>query len=460
MSKEFQAKYEDLKKEFLAVKKRICKEKLSRNPGKLEEYKRDIISAHDDIVTLVSEFINDLHEKDKEYLRAELVYFRDKTIECFGRLNLNLVVSTDLLAKINEEKFSKTDEGNSNINDPNTSAYSDANETTLKSVHSEEESSHSRRSSQSSQSRRSSLSSHSNHEDMALTKIEFLRNAAHQINYTYSGDPLALEAFINAVELLKELVTDELQPTFRKFVRSKLVGKALESIPEQIDSVDDITNALRQHIKPDNSKVIAGRMLALRVDRSKMSDFTEQAEKLSEALQRSLIIEGISQAKAREMTIEKAVDVCRNAARSDLVKSVLSATPFASPKEVFAKFVVESATEYKEKQILAFKQQQKRGNPRGRGFKNGRNFQNNRNGYNGNSNNYNGNSNYRGRGQGRGRGNGRGRGGYNNYNNNGYQEHYVRYAENAGGPPQSWRADQQNQPQQDQRQFQIPYHRN
>lgn len=57
-------------------------------------------------------------------------------------------------------------------------------------------------------------------------------------------------------------------------------------------------------------------MLALKVDRSKMVDFNQQAETLAEAMQRSLIIEGISQAKAREMTIEKTVEVCRNAARS------------------------------------------------------------------------------------------------------------------------------------------------
>lgn len=137
---------------------------------------------------------------------------------------------------------------------------------------------------------------------------------------------------------------------------------------------------------------------------------------------------------------------------------MLAATPFESSKDVIAKFVVESATEYKEKQILAFKQQQRRGNnPRGRGFKNGRGYQNNRNS-NGNFNGFNGNSNYRGRGQGRGRGNGRGRGSYNNYNNN--QEHYVRYTENASGPSQGWRADHQNQQQQEQRQFQIPYQRN
>lgn len=435
-------RYDDLKKEFLAVKKRICKTKLSTNPDKLNEYERDIIAAHDDIVSCVSEFIGDLDKEDTEFFRGELVYVRDRTIECFGRLKLRIVVSTDLLSKIDAERFSESDdsEQKSNLDDQNTSTYIDASEASLDSEISDSE---------------------EKMPETALTNVEFLRIAAQTINRNYDGDPLALSAFINSIELIKDFATEALKPVFIKFIKSKLEGKALECIPTVVDNIDEIVNALREQIKPDNSKVIAGRMLALRVDRSKIVDFTQQAETLSEALQRSLIIEGISQAKAREMTIEKAVEVCRNAARSDLVKSVLAATPFESPKDVIAKFVVESATEYKEKQILAFKQQQRRGNnQRGRGSKFGKNFQNyrNSNGQYGTFNNFNGNGNYRGRGQGRGRGNGRGRGGNNNYNGNGYQEHYVRYAENAGGPSQSWRAEQQNQPEQGQ--FQIPYQRN
>lgn len=445
----FVVKYQELKKEFQTVKKRIVKTKISKNTNKLNEYRRDIIATHDAIVSHVSGFIHTLRSTDKEYYRNELLYIRDKTIECFGRLRLKIVVSKNLLALVSEGKITNSDssdESNSDQDISNTTIYADAGETSL--IDTEDENN-------------SSTQSESDEGNMAMTVVEFLRISAQTINRNYDGDPLALDAFINSIELLEELATRELQTTFLKFIKSKLEGKALESIPADVANVAGIKAALREQIKPDSSKVIAGRMLALRVDRSKMVDFTQQAELLSEALQRSLIVEGISQAKAREMTIEKAVEVCRNASRSDLVKSVLAATPFTAPKEVIAKFVVESATEYKEKQILAYRQTQRRGNnnnQRGRGSKNGRNFQNNNrsNGYNGG---YNNNGNYRGRGnnQGRGRGNGRGRGGYNNQNN-GYQEHYVRYTENAGGP--GWRADQQTQPQQNLPQAQIPLQRN
>lgn len=114
--------------------------------------------------------------------------------------------------------------------------------------------------------------------------------------------------------------------------------------------MDEIIEALERDIHPDNSKVVEGRLLALRADKSKLVEFSEKAEELADALRRSLVIEDISQAKAREMTIEKTVEVCRNAARSDLVKSVLAST----------KLIVESSREEKEKQVLAFRQFQKR----------------------------------------------------------------------------------------------------
>lgn len=401
MSDDSSERYAELKSKFVAAAKRIIKENLSTNPEKLAEYERDIVAAHDNIIKFVSSFIINLNEQDTENFRKELVYIRDRTIACFAKLNLNAEISKDLLQVINTESTAEIDREKSKQNvekiqvNKEKQVEKNQKENSDKSDHSDE-------------------SDYHDQDDMApMTIVDFLSFAARTVNHNYTGDPLALNAFINSIELVKEVATPELKPAFIKFVKSRLEGIALESVPEVVNNVDDIINALRQHIKPDNSKVIAGRMLALRVDRSKMVEFTQQAETLSEALQRSLIIEGISQAKAREMTIEKAVEVCRNAAKSDLVKAVLAATPFDSAKEVIAKYVVESATEYKEKQILAFKQNQRRGNnSRGRNYKNGKNYQNNRNsnGY-GNSNGQNGNGKNNGRGNYRGRSNGKGRGG-------------------------------------------------
>lgn len=136
-----------------------------------------------------------------------------------------------------------------------------------------------------------------------------------------------------------------------------------------------IKDNLRENIKPDSSQVIEGRFQALRSDNLSHQEFSKQAEELSESLKRTLISEGMPDALAKEYTVKKAIEVCRNSARSNLVKSVLASTHFSSPKEVIAKFVVEIATESKEKQVLSFNAN-RHNNSRGRNNFRGRNYRN------------------------------------------------------------------------------------
>lgn len=235
---------------------------------------------------------------------------------------------------------------------------------------------------------------------------------------------------------------DSYDNLFLQLVRSKLTKKANEVVPKNAANVDQIINGLKENIKPDNSKVLAGRFLALKADKSKLTKFSVQAQELAEALQRSLIIEGIPQNKAREMTIEWTVELCRNAARSDLVRSVLASAKFDSPQEVVSKYIVEANTEEKEKQILSYKSYNNNRtnknksnnynyNNRGNNYRGKKRYNNNGNSRrfnNNNNNNQNGNNN-----------NNRGRRYNNSYNNNGNRNYNndqrnVRYAENWEAP--------------------------
>lgn len=427
-------RFENLKAEFILVTKRIIKEKLSTNPDTLSRYYLEIVDIHDTIVSFVVKFFNSLDNTNRAYFRNELIYIRDKTLQCFGKLSIDSGLSKQLLAKIN---------GNAPGRKPQTN-FNDDVSFSLELFESQNT---------------------ANMSANALTSVEFLRIAAQTLNRNYNGDPLGLEAFLSSIDLLSELATtDALRVLLLKFVKAKLEGRALESIPTEANTIEIIRASLRAKIKPDSSKVITGRMLALRAERSKMVDFTKQAEELSEALQRSLIIEGISQEKAREMTVEKAVELCRNTTRSDLVKSVLASSKFDSPTEVFAKFVVETSTDSQERQVLAYRQQRNANNTRGqynraRGGRGNRNFHNTGNYQNNNGNyGYGQNNGYRNRG-----GSHRGRGGGRPFQNNRNwrTERNVRFTENDSGPsaPQGWRAEQNNQPMRGP-QNHIPYQQN
>lgn len=266
-----------------------------------------------------------------------------------------------------------------------------------------------------------------------MDQTTFLSFAAKQMNKTYSGDPLELKAFINSINLLKTLGATH-HEILITFIMTKLTGKALESVPENPDSIDAIINGLKANIKPDSSKVVEGKMMALKLDTAKATDFATEAEKLAESLQRSLIVEGISQEKAKSMTVDKTVEMCRQTASNIDTRIIIASTTFTDPKDVIAKFVVESATAAtiaSQNKILKFNKQ----NPNRKSYWNRKNYRGN---YRQNQESYQGNgrndSNWRGRGRKRGRGR------YKNYQNN-QNDRYVNVtnAENSSVPSGSRR---------------------
>ncbi|XP_036342855.1 uncharacterized protein LOC118752117, partial [Rhagoletis pomonella] len=183
----------------------------------------------------------------------------------------------------------------------------------------------------------------------------FISLCASIIGENYSGDPLSLASFIDKIARIEELSDESLTTTFIAFLKSKLEGKARESLPTQISSVSQIKEALSSKIKPDDSKVVAGKIAALKVHNNNYSDFAKQVEELADALERSLIIEGMTQAKAHELAVEQTINVCRLNSRSDMVKSILASSTFSDSKDVVAKMIVEHDNIVKERQVLAFR---------------------------------------------------------------------------------------------------------
>lgn len=260
-----------------------------------------------------------------------------------------------------------------------------------------------------------------------MDQVALLSFAAKQINKIYSGDPLELNSFINSIKLLKQLGPTH-HDILKTFVMTKLSGKALECIPAEPASVDVIIESLQANIKPDSSKVVEGKMMALKHDTFKSTEFATEAEKLAEALQRSLVVEGISQTKAKSMAVDKTVEMCRQTANTTEVRTIIASTTFADPKEVIAKFVVESANVAKDNKILKFSKQNYKKNYYRKNYRG--NYRKNQ------ESNQNNDSNWRGKGRKRGRG---------KYKKN-QNDHYVNVAnaENSSVPSGS-RRESENQ---------------
>jgi hypothetical protein len=184
---------------------------------------------------------------------------------------------------------------------------------------------------------------------MPQTKNDFIKMAGNILNYKYDGDPLLRDNFIEDVELVVEMTEDEHKALCLKFIKSRITGRAREYLPENIQTVADITKELTDKIKADNSAVIAGRLTALRVNKGNFTKFAEEAEKLADAFRRSLISEGFTKTKADEQTVLETKKLCRRTARSDVVKGIIASTSYKTPADVIASLITETDTVRKEK---------------------------------------------------------------------------------------------------------------
>lgn len=473
-----------LKEEFIKVSKRVLKKKLSTNPVTLLRYEKDLMKSYNDILNYINVNVNILKSEQEIEVQNIIKELRHRLVQCFGNLGVTIVLEAQLLKPITEENILErpypTEPLSSTVHlgsealiissDSEEDEFFDTEVKILKNINDslkllevtfEEEEEKEEVVEHTGTKNIFSIATNNNNTGINMDPTAVIGLISKILSNNFSGNPLELDAFLNSIELIQTVVGTNHPGIVLHFIKSKLVGKALEAIPTGATSILEITTALKDKIKPENSKVIAGKMMALRADNKNKTEFAKVAEELAEAFKRASIVEGIPQVKSSEMAIDETVKMCRNNAKTDLVKGILAASKFESPGEVIAKYLVESTNEVQEKQILAYRAIQRqnnrgynnnnnnRGNNRGRrGFNN--NYGNGNYGYNNNFNrnnsnrynNYNNNNSNNGRGRGYNsnyRGNNRGnyRGNYNrgnnsnNYDNN---DRNIRYAENSEGP--------------------------
>lgn len=400
------------KEKFSAVTKLILKHKLSKNIETLREYRIKLINGYNRFTRYCVTKYPSQSESNKLVISETHAYVKGKLEESLSKLGCTYEISEEELSELIEE----------NVSEPRVAETSDTDTASeVETVNGEN------LQEQENNNIEINMSTH-------MSTAEFLRMASGHINKTYSGDPLALTSFIDSIQLLQTLATSEALRTFLvAFLKTKIDGKAREFISETDDTVAAIVNKLRANIKPDNSKVIEGRILSLKLSGSNQEEFATKAEELAEAFRRSLVVEGVTPVKATEMAVDKTVELCRANARSDLVKSVLEATAFANTKDVIAKLLTQVDKAKNENQILAYKKMTDRNknfgqnynSHRGRGNRggSGRGGNHSRGGYHNNNayHNNNGGNNYN-NGSNNNRGGNHRRGGNRGYhnNNNGY----------------------------------------
>lgn len=262
-------------------------------------------------------------------------------------------------------------------------------------------------------------------EQQAEKQMKFMQFASSTLR-NYSGDALALQAFTNAITMLKTMSAGVYDDALQQVVMTKIEGKACQYVKPD-SSVDEIIAALKKNITLDTSKVVLSNMRNLRLHKLTPQEYSKQAEELAETLQRSLVFEGISHDKANEMTIDHTIEICRKNAKSSESRSVIASSAYKNPKEVISKLLTEQSKGDDTQQVFAYKRFNRNRNfsNRGgwRGGHSGGHSGNNQSFSQNKNNSYNnsgGNNNWRNK---------------SNRNNRGGRKNFgVRFSENLGAP--------------------------
>lgn len=428
--------------------------KLTENLELLQEYRVNFTKAYNNLTEFTEANLLLAGSNEKLVLTEEQNKFLNRLKEGYSILGLNYDFTDNIFDRIIienltglEEVETETDESfESVVHDTNRfEPYDDNIDLTLPQLH-------------------------ENETKMPQTSGEFLKLVGPLLTYKYKGDPLELDSFLADIDLVVSLSEAETTAICFTFIKSKLGSKPLEYMPDELTTVDQIKKALRDNIKPKTSKEVERDILSLKLKDNDFDKFNQRAEELAEAFKRSLVIEGITKAKALDMTISKTIDLCRANTRSGTAKSIIESSTYSSPGEVLSNFVIQNDKARKERDALELERLSKKnqrgtykhGNSGHRGnnsnyrgnHNNGNNFNNNRNNNNNGSRNDNRNNNY---GNGNYRGGSRGRGyqnrGYQNNGNRGGQgtnEHTIRLvtgnaqAPSGGGSYQSPQNQQEN----------------
>lgn len=434
--------FQALVDEFYAWDKKINRKNASEKTEIVQERTENIIKAYNDIIDFVQPILQSDQNESKNEIKETLEQIREYIIEDLSILNSDVKVPHNFTTKIVDPSNIDIDDDskNQNNNSDDKKPELPTNKTNT------DDDKKQKNNIKPLPIQPLPIDVHSS--KMALTSNDYYGMCSRQLNYTYDGDPLGLPPFIDSIELLQVMDAQKQHENILKgVIWSKLKGKARDYVPAGA-SVNEIKEKLKKSIKVPSSKIITGRLMALKADKMNFGDYASKAEELAEQLKRAYISEEIPNERANQMTIDQTIELCAANTHSTQTKSVLEATQFDDSKDVIAKFIIQERKQTNPQQVLAF-----RGKPRfnNRNFQNqNRRYHNQYNNYNNFNNrngfqarNFNRNNNFnRNRGNYRGRGNnsqnnqnGNWRQNNNNNNNRQPRRGNVYYTENSDALP-------------------------
>lgn len=274
-----QNKYE----EFLKVAKLINKTELSKNHDTLKKYRELIIPAYNKFVKFIDANYERVRQADKHKLDDYLERARIQFIKCLDNLKIIYELPNDLRELISEEKigpvFFNNSEGTSSTEIATQSAQTELNEKESDEVLIDFNDANENRSDELNETNQNLNNDENNTDDdsdelneiasnlnvggnnsnennennpndnlntnnlrsiednlqIKMNSLDLFNAVNRQFKNNYSGDPLALTSFIDAVDILSDFATtNELKANLFKYIKAKLEGRAREFITDDM----------------------------------------------------------------------------------------------------------------------------------------------------------------------------------------------------------------------------------
>lgn len=170
----------------------------------------------------------------------------------------------------------------------------------------------------------------------------------------YDGSAEGLDAFLDATSLLAEITPATQVATMLKFLKTRLTGKARLGLPENINTIAELEQNIRQRcaskITPDN---IIAKMKAIK-QRGSVEDFCEEVDSLTAKLKAVYLEKKMPNELANSMATKKGVETLINGTNSQDNKLILKAGTFSDIKDAIQKLLENSNNNTNNSQILNF----------------------------------------------------------------------------------------------------------
>lgn len=205
---------------------------------------------------------------------------------------------------------------------------------------------------------------------MALSSDKVLDMVTKLFPVEYGGDPLKLAQTVKILKAIKETVThDDNRSQVISLISLKLVGKAADALPENVDSIDKIIDSLSKTCKGQSSRQLISTLEGTPcTDRRKyVCDLRDIAQKLQVAY----VNEGVRKDTAMSYVID---DVTKNVKKNFIQNKVMVASmnqQFNSVDEIIHRF--ETVQIDRDTSILYYHQNKNHNNKNNHHNKNGKN---------------------------------------------------------------------------------------